>query len=1142
MRSTWWGVAILLVTGLLLVFPSSRLQGQAVNATLLGTVTDVSGAVVPGTKVEIREVNTGSTRSIVTNESGNYVFADLPPGQYQVSVEKQGFKKEVHAAVDVLVNSTVRVDLKLEPGALSETIEVTADTPMLQTDRVDIGQKIETRQVEDLPLGFNRNFQNLLNLVPGTVRAHRDHSEFFNSQDSLSTEVNGQARQFNNLLVEGVDDNERTGLLQVYIPPAEAIQTVDVTTSNYAAEFGRAGGAVTNVVLKSGVNAFHGAAYEFNRVSALAARSFFNRPPGFFPRTTYNYYGGNLGGPIIKNRLFFFGDILRISDSRGRFNRVTVPTDAFRQGDFSAAGVNIYNPFTGNPNDGTNRQQFSYRGTANVIDPALISPIALKILEKVPHANVPGCPSPACPVTGNFQNTTRFLKNTTTFDTKLDYNRSNNDRLAFRFSRSVQDANDQPIFGLAGGPGGAAGDGFQGTGVQHIQSGALNHTYVFSPTLIVETRVGVSHYRNVAHSADFGSKASEEIGIKGVNLNDFTSGLVDIRLTTNVNNDNPLVGYSPSLPWDRGETNINLVNNWTKIHANHTFKWGADIRRLRDDLVQAQTFSPRGRFDFGTGTTALNAGQNSPRTSLANDFAAFLIDMPTRVGRDISIVSGSWRETEVFTFVQDKWQVTPKLTLDAGVRWELYFPATPSRPGRFSNYDPNNNVLVIAGIGGNPTNLGRETYYRYFAPRFGIAYRLKENTVFRAGFGISYEPFPNNQYAFNFPVRQNNEFRQPNSFAVATVDGQLNSPPVRMATGFPAPAPTVVPSNGLLTPRSAEEYNVIDKKFRQPYVESWNLAIQRALPHKFVLDVAYVGNHGVRVPVRIDLNAAVAPALNPDGSVAKDTCPVRPLCKLPGGPLFGRTGTTNFLFKPTISSYNALQVKLDHRWASGFLLTTAYTFGKALAYRSDQGSDDGSVTNYLNFQRNYSVVSRNRKHTFVQSSVYELPFGRGKPFLKSGWANWIAGGWQLSGILTWMSGTPMNFTSSGNLLNAPGTTQTPNQVGPFHVLGGIDNDLWFDTSAFVPVTTPGVLGNMQRYAFAGPHLFNLDASLFRKLSISERVGLEFRAEAFSVTNTPHFANPNTNASNPADFGHIRGLLSSTDGGNRTVQLGAKITF
>src|SRR5438445_213601 len=419
MRSTWWGVAILLVTGLLLVFPSSRLQGQAVNATLLGTVTDVSGAVVPGTKVEIREVNTGSTRSIVTNESGNYVFADLPPGQYQVSVEKQGFKKEVHAAVDVLVNSTVRVDLKLEPGALSETIEVTADTPMLQTDRVDIGQKIETRQVEDLPLGFNRNFQNLLNLVPGTVRAHRDHSEFFNSQDSLSTEVNGQARQFNNLLVEGVDDNERTGLLQVYIPPAEAIQTVDVTTSNYAAEFGRAGGAVTNVVLKSGVNAFHGAAYEFNRVSALAARSFFNRPPGFFPRTTYNYYGGNLGGPIIKNRLFFFGDILRISDSRGRFNRVTVPTDAFRQGDFSAAGVNIYNPFTGNPNDGTNRQQFSYRGTANVIDPALISPIALKILEKVPHANAPGCPSPACPVTGNFQNTTRFLKNTTTFDTKL---------------------------------------------------------------------------------------------------------------------------------------------------------------------------------------------------------------------------------------------------------------------------------------------------------------------------------------------------------------------------------------------------------------------------------------------------------------------------------------------------------------------------------------------------------------------------------------------------------------------------------------------------------------------------------------------------------------------------------------------------
>src|SRR5437879_10963104 len=270
------------------------------------------------------------SRSTTTNDSGNYAFADLPPGQYEVATEKQGFKKAVRSGVEVVVNTDTRVNLALEPGAISDSVVVTAETPILQTDRADVGAKIESRQVVDLPLGNNCNFQNLLNLVPGATRAHRVHSEFFNAQDSLSTEVNGQARLFNNLQIEGVDDNERTGLLQIYIPPAEAIQTVDVSTSNYTAEFGRAAGSVTNVILKSGTNRFHGSAYEYNRVSALAARSFFNRPPNPVARSTYNYYGGSLGGPIIKNKTFFFADILHIRDVPGQFNRVTVPTGRVR--------------------------------------------------------------------------------------------------------------------------------------------------------------------------------------------------------------------------------------------------------------------------------------------------------------------------------------------------------------------------------------------------------------------------------------------------------------------------------------------------------------------------------------------------------------------------------------------------------------------------------------------------------------------------------------------------------------------------------------------------------------------------------------------------------------------------------------------
>ena len=1143
------GVTCLFLSVIFLACFSAIAIGQAVNATLLGTVTDKSGAFVADAKVAITEVKTNIRRVTNTNSSGNYEFPNLPPGEYRVDIEQSGFKKATTPSVNVPINSAVRVDAALEPGQAQETITVTAEAALLQTERADVGSKLESKQVTDLPLANNHNFQNLLNLVPGTVRAHREHSQFFNSQDTLSTEVNGQSRLFNNLQIEGVDDNERTGLLQVYVPPAEAIQTVDVTTSNYAAEFGRAGGAVTNVQLKSGTNDFHGSAYEFNSVSALSARNYFNRPPGAFPRTTYNYYGGTIGGPIIKNKTFFFFDILRVDDLRGRFNLFTVPIDAYRNGDFSSAGVNIYDPLTGNA-DGTGRTPFTCNGRLNVICPDRISPISQKLLGLIPHANILGS-NPNVQTASNFQNTSRFLKHNTAFDVKLDHQMTDNDRFAFRFSRAVQNVNEQPVFGVtAGGPGQG---GFQGTGIQHQQGGALNHTHAFSGTFLVETRVGINNYRNVARNADFGSKSGDAFGIPGANLDDFTSGMPSIRIAGYTND--PLIGYSASQPWDRGETSIDVVNSWTKIRGNHTFKWGGDIRRLRDDLVQAQTFSPRGIFRFGDGSTVAGTTQrngDSKTDQRANDFAAFLIDMPSNgtgvaVGRDISVVSGSWRETQTFFFGQDSWKITPKLTLDAGMRWEIYFPATPSRSGRYSNYNAFNNTLVIAGVGGNPKNLGRETYYKNFAPRLGLAYRLKETTVLRAGFGISYEPFPNNQYAFNFPVRQNNGFSAPNAFVPATLPtGQQ----ARMVNGFPAPIPAVIPSNGLVTPNPREDYNFIDPHFQQPYVEAWNLAVQHALPSNFVLDVAYVGNVGRRIPMTIDLNAAQAPALNANGTVASNNCFVKPGCAA-----FGRINASNFLFKRTTSNYNALQVKLDHKWAHGFLLTTAYTWAKALAYRAETGSDGGTavypVTSgpFANFHRNYMNLSRDRTHTFVQSYIYELPFGKGKPWLQQGIGNWILGGWQLSGIMTIMSGTPLDFNASGTSLAMSGTRQTPIQVAPFHVLGGIGTTAnWFDPSAFCPVVASnppagcpvsanGVLGNVARYQFRGPKFFNLDAGVFRRFSITERTGLELRAQAFSVTNTPQFDNPTSDITS-GNFGKITGA----GGGSRSVELGAKFTF
>src|SRR3954470_14675693 len=368
---------------------------QAVSGSLLGTVTDQSGATVANAKVTITEVNTGVSRNAETNASGNYTFPNLPPGTYNVILEQTGFKRETRSGVDVRVNTTARVEVTLQPGNLSETVTVTAEPAPLQTDRSDTGRKIETKTIENLPLATNRNFQGLLNLVPGTTRAFRPHSPFFNSQDSLSTQVNGQPRQANDTQIEGVDDQQRTGLNTVYIPPIEALQTVDVTTSNYDAELGRAGGAVTNVFLKSGTNEFHGGVYYFNNVSRLAARNFF---AAVKPVSTYNYFGGSIGGPVIKNKTFFFFDFLRTTDHRGLLNRFQLPTLDFRAGDFSRALTNpasisssyrgpvvVYDPLSGRP-DGSGRVPF----VGNVIPDSRISPIARRILALIPSPNLAG--------------------------------------------------------------------------------------------------------------------------------------------------------------------------------------------------------------------------------------------------------------------------------------------------------------------------------------------------------------------------------------------------------------------------------------------------------------------------------------------------------------------------------------------------------------------------------------------------------------------------------------------------------------------------------------------------------------------------------------------------------------------------------
>jgi Carboxypeptidase regulatory-like domain/TonB dependent receptor len=1146
--------AVLLAT-ILLGF-SAPIVGQAVNATLLGTVTDSSGAAVANVKVTINETNTGISRTSQTNESGNYVFPDLPPGTYTVTAEQPGFKRESRAGIDVIVNSTERVDLVLEPGSTSETITVEAEIPILQTERADTGRKLETVLTENVPLGTNRNFQNLLNIVPGTTRATFQHSQFFNASSSLQTEVNGQLREGNNYQIEGIDDNERTGLLQILIPPLEAIQTVDVSTSNYDAELGRASGAVVNVILKSGSNNYHGAAYEFVRNNYFNARNYFDQSVGHL---AYNYFGGNIGGPIKKNKLFFFADYLKVYDHEANPNTISIPTMGLRSGDLSTSTTTIYNPFSGDTADclpggiaklcGTGRTQFvatSAPGMStvqgpngitdqrdafnpackagscpNIIPSALIDPISAKLMGFWPTIPI------TAPNTNNYFATLPFHKDTDFVDAKVDANITDKDRLSARFSYQRPSVFQAPIFGLAGGP---AQGNFEGSGLQNTYSIGLNYNRFFSNTLVAEFRVGAGWYHNEAHNSDFGTTTSQTLGIPGVNLDQITSGIVGITINGGTFS-NPLIGFSASLPWIRSETNIDFANTWTKILGNHTVKFGADFRRIRDALLQEQTFSPRGLYTFNDGQTALKTvnpvtgASTTSSTSFTNDFASFLLDVPGQAGRDLATFFPNYRASQFFAFAQDKWLVSPKLSADIGVRWEFYPPATPAAKGGFSNYNPTNNTLVVSGIGGNPDDMGIATHYKYFAPRVGLAYRLKESTVFRAGFGISYTPFPDNSYAYNFPVRANNSF----SPAVGTFDPAVlpSGQTATFARGFPGLIPPSIPSTGIITnPTVGSAYFVVNQNFKNPYVESWNAAIQQSLPWRFVLDLAYVGSHSVDTVVNYNLNAATVVGLGNAGQPEFNS--------------FMRTASTNLLFAGYSSSYHALQVKFDRRFSGGFATTTAYTFGKGMGF---QTGDDGGLSFYINQRRDYARNDFDRTQTFVQSIVYDLPFGKGKRLVSSGVGAAVLSGWRVSSFLTLMTGLPLYFTDSGTSLQAPGNTQTPNLVAPVQILHGVGlGSPWFSTSSFAPAAT-ATFGSVGRNYLSGPGFFNLDAALSKSIRFTERYNLDLRLEAFGATNTPQFffASNGGGAAgltrNSSSFGHV----TSASGG-RQLQLGAKLNF
>jgi len=1161
------------IFALILLGFSHTILGQAVTATLLGTVTDSTGATVANAKVTATAAGTGALHLSVTNESGNFTFPDLQPGPYSVTVEAKGFKKATQENIDLASNSSTRVDLTLVPGNASETVIVTTAPPALQTDRADISTKIESEALVDMALGTNRNFQSLLNVVPGLAPQVYQHSQFFNAASSLQTEANGLPREGNLYQIEGIDDDERTGLLQIIIPPAEAIASVDISTNNFEAELGRATGAVTNVTLKSGTNSVHGSAFEFIQNNDLNARSYFSTIP--LGHLSYNYFGGAIGGPIKKDKLFYFGDYLRTTDHEAITSTFTIPDARYYtvdptgtfvdlSGAMSGGKGQIYDPSTGDGRTvaagGTPRTPFP----SNHIPIGRINSVSLAILQGINAAAAKygslNSTKPMSAPTNNYSTNLPFTKTTDSFDTKIDYTPTEKNHLSGRFSFQRVVTFQQAAFGaMFGGP---AGSGFEGTGDQKSYSTGANYDHVFSPTFFTEARVGVAHLRNNAQTNDYGTSDATTIGIPGVNISGepFTSGQAAISFSDVFSS--PLMGYSASEPWIRGEANIDFVNNWTKIEGNHTLKAGIDLRRVRDDLLQDQTFSPRGAFTFSqpqTSDAAQPVGMN-----IANDIASFLLDQPSLVGRDLNTFFPCYRQWWFFAYVSDKWQVTPKMTVDLGVRWDFYPPATPKIAGGFSNYDPINNTLVLAGLSANPSNLSMTVKYKNFAPRTGISYRLRNDTVLRGGFGISYTPLPDNTYAYDFPIRANNSYSPVGASAYTPAvlgDGKTVA---TFQAGFPAPVPVTIPSNGIIQANTSQlisqVYNVIgtitpwgsySTDYRNPYAESWNVAVEQAFRGNLSLQVAYVANHGVRIDTSQNINL---PSTYGGGSASdpEDTVAYT-------GGATGRTAGTYVSFMGFSSNYDSLQAQLTKRISYGLTFTSAFTWGKGLNYMNDDDGGGGANSGlqfFINQRHNYGPTDFDRKTNFEQTFTYDLPAGHGHALFSSGVADAVLGGWKLGGLISVVSGMPFTVQASTTPLNTPGTALTATLTGSFQALHGIGTTSpWFNTSVFSqptgctgqsPCTAP-VLGNTGRNQFRGPGYIQDNASLFKKFTLYRETALEFRIDAFQLSNTPQFGQPG-NTTTSSTFGEVTSTLGSGQGsvngvgGGRTLQGSLKFSF
>ena len=1098
---------------------------QAVSGNVIGTVTDSSGAAVPGAQVKLDNTQTNISYQTTTNESGNYTQADMSAGSYTITVTKAGFQKFTQQNVNVDISRSARVDISLKIGEATQEITVSSAPPGIETDRAEVQTRLSAGQVSTLPV-LNRNFTNLALLTPGSVINTYQHAPSENPQQSTLVNTGGQAFAGSTYQLDGMNNNDSVLGITMVNPPMDAVGSFTSSTSNYDAEY-HATGAVVQVEIKSGTNEFHGSGFEFLQNNIFQARDPFTQglhAPGTpapnnrgLPPLRWNQFGGSIGGPIKKDKLFFFGDYQGTQRRMGGSQSVRVPTAAERAGDLTDLGTTIYDPNTGNP-DGSGRSPFPGNNLAGRISP----PVA-NLLNALPAPNI----ATSDPAANNYSTSAVENYNTNQFDVRGDYFATEKLRLFARYSYLGADINAPGPFGLYGGPQFTA-FGFSGLSNALNQNIASNVTYTISPSLLTDVRFGMSRYRVTVAAQDQNTQLANTIGIPGLNIDGRpdTNGLPNITINGAgaINSVGGVgstggvaLGYNCNCPLHERETLFDYVNTWTKIAGNHTIRFGgtwemAWNQRLPSDQHRA------GSYTFTDGTTANNVDGNAVG---GLGLASFLLGDPSQFQRFGQVSTNQEdRQNRLFTFVQDTWRVTSKLTVTYGLRWDVWFPDFSLNSGQGGRYDVTTNTVFIPGVGGVSSSGNAQTQWHNFSPRLGIAYAINPKTVIRTGYGRGYSQGTfgwtfNNLAADVYPSIVNQNIT-PNS---------PYFPIFPLTTAPPAAVFPTIPSNGRLPLPDGISTAYVPSNLKLPYVEMWNFTIEREIAPQLNLSLGYVGNVGRHLNGGFALNDA-APG---------------PGALLPRRPLYQAYGLSQGLVNKcdcTSSNYNALQVQANKRFSSAYSLLANFSWQRALDYA--QLSTPLPTDNY-NARNDYGPVDFDREFVFTLAHTLELPFGPGRRFLSGskGVVRALVANWSFRGITSYNSGLPFSPTLGNQAgLNSDETTR-PAEFGDPTALGQSRN-LWFNPAAYA-APAPYTFGNASRNSLRGPNYVEADWSVAKAFKFRERVGLEFRWDVFNALNRTNLALPNSQVDSSAG-GLIQDIQNGPTSGMRNMQFGAHITF